>query len=53
MVLEKLLVPTDLSEAQAFCIHEVTKIVVVYENKCFVLAAFQIVAPGLKDFDNS
>ena len=53
MVLRELLGPTDLSKAQAFCIHEAMKVVVVCENEYFVLAAFQIVTPYFKGFDNS
>ena len=53
MVLEEILSPTDLSEAQALCIYEATKVVVVCKDQYFVLAAFQIVTPYLKDFDNS
>ena len=53
MVLGELLSLTNLSEAHVFCIHKMTKIVVVYEDTHFVLAAFQIVMPYLKSFDNS
>ena len=40
VVVRELLGPTDLSEAQAFCIHEATKVVVVCEDKNLVLATF-------------
>ena len=53
MVSGKLLGPIDLSGAQAFCIHEATKVVLVYENKYFMLATFQIVTPCFKGFENS
>ena len=53
MVSEKLLGLVDLSRAQTFCIHEVTKVVVIYEDKHFVLAIFQIMMLCLKSFDNS
>ena len=53
MVLRELLSPIDLSGAQAFCIHEVTKIVLICEDEQFVLTAFQIVTPYLEGFDNS
>ena len=53
MILEELPGLTDLSRAQAFCIHEATKIVFICEDKYFVLAAFQIVTPCLENFDNS
>ena len=53
MVLEELLGPVDLSGAQTFCVHEVTKIVMVYENKHLVLVTFQIVMLCLEGFDDS
>ena len=53
MVLGELLGPIDLSEAQAFYIHKLTKIVVICEDEQFVLTAFQIVTPYLKGFDKS
>ena len=53
MVLEELLGPADLSGAQALCIHEATKVVMVCKDKHFVLAAFQIVTPCFEGFDNS
>ena len=53
MVSGKLLGPADLSKAQTLCIHEATKVVVVYEDEHFVLATFQIVMPCLEGFDNS
>ena len=37
---EELLGPTDLAGAQALCIHETTKIVVIDKHEDFVLAAF-------------
>ena len=43
----------DLSGAQILYIHEVTKIVVIYEDKYLMLVIFQIVTPCLKGFDNS
>ena len=53
MVLGELLSPTDLFRAQAFYIHEVIKVVVIYEDKYFVLAIFQIIMSCLRGFDNS
>lgn len=44
--------PADLSKAQAFYIHELTKIVMVGQYKDFVLTAFEIVASGLEGFNN-
>ena len=40
MVLGELLSPTNLSRAQALCIHEAIKVVVVCEDKHFMLAIF-------------
>ena len=40
MVARALLGPTDLSEAQAFCIYEAMEVVVVYEDKNHVFATF-------------
>ena len=53
MVLGELLGPTNLSGAQTFCIYEATKVVIICEDKHFILAAFQIVTPYLKGFDDS
>ena len=53
MVLGELLDPINLFETQAFYIHEATKIVVVYKDEYFILAAFQIVMLCLEGFDNS
>ena len=49
----ELLGPTDLSRAQTLCIHEATKVVVVYKDEHFMLVIFQIVMPCLEGFDNS
>ena len=40
MVLRKLFGPTDLSEAQTFCIHETTEVIVVHKNENLMLVAF-------------
>lgn len=53
MVPRELLGPPDLSGAQALCIHELAKVVVVGEHKDFVFAAFQVVAPSLEGFNDS
>ena len=53
MVFRELLSPADISGAQALCIHEVTKVVMVCEDEHFVLAAFQITMPYFENFDNS
>ena len=53
MVSRELLGPSDLSRVKAFCIHESTEVVVVRKDKDLVFAAFQIVAPSLKGFNDS
>ena len=53
MVSRELLGPTDLSGAQAFCIHETTDVIVIHKDENLMLTTFQIVVPRLKDLDNS
>ncbi len=53
VVLRKFLGPADLTRAQAFCIHELTEVIIVSKDKDLVFAAFQVVAPSLKGFNNS
>ena len=53
MVLGEILGLADLSGAQALGIYEVIKVVIVYKNKHFILAVFQIVMPCFEGFDNS
>ena len=45
--------PADLSEAKSLCIHETTEVIIVRKDGNFMLAAFQIVTPRLKRFDDS
>ena len=40
MVSKELLGSADLSEAQTFCIHEMTEVIVVYKDENLMLAAF-------------
>ena len=53
MVLKEFLGLTNLSEAQILYIHEITKVVVICEDKHLVFIAFQVVALCFKSFDNS
>ena len=53
IVLREFLGPTDLFGAQTLCIHKAIKIVVIYQDKYFILTTFQIVMPRLRNFDNS
>ena len=53
MVLGEFLSPTNLFRAQVFCIHELTKVVIVGQYKDFVFITFKIMAPGLESFNNS
>ena len=52
VVSRKLLGATDLVRAQAFCIHELTKIIIVSKDKDLVFAAFQVVAPSFESLNN-
>ena len=53
VVLKEFLGPTDLGRAQAFRIHELTKIIIVSNDKDFVSTASQVIVPSFKDFNNS
>ena len=53
MVSRELLGPSDLFGAQTLYIYETTEIIMVRKDKNLVLAAFQVVPPGLESLDNS
>ena len=53
MVLREFLGPADLFEAQTLSIYETMEVIIVHKDENIMLAAFQVVAPYLKDFDNS
>ena len=53
VITRELLGPTDLSGAQALCIHELTEVIVVRKDENLMLAAFQVVTPCLEGFDDS
>ncbi len=53
VVLRELLGPADLMKAQVLRIHESTDVIMVSKDKDLVFAAFQVVVPTLKDFNNS
>ena len=53
VVLRELLGPVDLTKAQAFHIYELTEVIMVNKDKDLVFAAFQVVVPSLKSFNNS
>ncbi len=53
MVSKALLGPADLTRAQAFRIHELTEVIIVSQDEDLVFAAFQVVAPSLKGFNDS
>ena len=53
MLLRELLGLAKLSKAQIFCIYKATKVIVIYEDKYFVLITFQIVMSYLESFNNS
>ena len=52
MILGKLLGPPDLIRAQTLCIHELLEIVIVGQDKDFILIALQVVPSSLKDFND-
>ena len=52
VVTREFLSPADLSGAQTLRVHEPTEVVIVGKHQDFVLAAFQIVSPGLKSLNN-
>ena len=52
MVTRKLLGPLDLMKAQVLYIHESTEVVMVRKDKDLIFAAFQVVAPSFKSFNN-
>ena len=52
MISGELLAPMDLFGAQAFCIHELTEVIMVDKHQNFIFAAFQIVSLGLKSLNN-
>ena len=46
----KFLSPADLSQIQAFGIHESTEIIVIGKHKNLISTAFQVVLPSLNGF---
>ena len=52
VVLKEFLGPVDLTRAQAFCIHELTEVIIVSEDEDLIFIAFQVVMPSLKNLDN-
>lgn len=53
IVFKKLLGSADLTKAQAFHIHELTKVIMGSKNNNLVFAAFQVMVPSHKSFINS
>ncbi len=53
VVSRELLGPADLTRAQAFHIHESTEVIMISKDEDLVFAAFQVVAPSFKGFNNS
>ena len=53
MVSREFLSLANLFEAQTLCIHETTEIIVVRKYKNLLLAAFKVMTPCFKSFDNS
>ncbi len=53
VVSREFLGPADLTRAQGFCIQELTEVIMVSRDKNLVFAAFQVVVPSLKGFNDS
>ncbi len=53
VVLREFLGSADLTRAQALCIYELTEVIMVSKDENLVFAAFQVVVPSLKGFNNS
>ena len=53
MVSKELLSSTNLSGAQALCIHVVTGVIVVSKDENLMFSAFHVVAPCFESFDDS
>ncbi len=53
VISRELLGPANLARAQTLRISESTEIVVVSDDKDLIFAAFQVVAPSLKGFNNN
>ncbi len=44
--------PPDLPRTQAFCVHETLEVIVVCKHENFMLAALQVMSPGLEGFND-
>ncbi len=53
VISRELLGQADLARAQAFCIHESTEVIMVVKDEALIFAAFQVVTPSFKRFNNS
>ncbi len=53
VVLRELLGLADLIRAKAFCIHKSTEVIMINKDENLVFSALQVVAPSLKDFNDS
>ena len=51
-ILKQLLSSTNLARAQAFCILEFTKVIIVSKNEKLVFVAFEVVALSFKNLNN-
>ena len=52
VISRELLGPTDLTRAQAFCIHESTEVIMVNKDEDLIFTLFQIVALSFKGLNN-
>ncbi len=53
VVSREILGPAELTRAQAFRIHKSTEVIMVSKDKDLIFAAFQVLAPSRKSFNNS
>lgn len=52
VVLQEFLGPINLPRTQAFCIHELFKVIIVSKNKKLIFAVFWVVVPHFKNRNN-
>ena len=52
IIARKLLDPAKLAATKVFDIHKLSQIIVICEDKNFMLTDFKIVSPVLKNLDN-
>ena len=53
VILREFLSPANLTRAQTLCVHKLSKVIMIGENKNFVFAVFKRMLPSFKSFNNS